>query len=142
MQNTFYPSPPDPISEGHEKLRQYRKYLRRLEKRLKDGSFWRYSLHKRRSLLKRVKRLWQQLQHLGIPLGKLAAASAMVAALAGGTTHAQTFTEISGASNPLNISFQGYWIGPSFADIDNDGDLDAFVSGVSVRDFRKQHQFL
>src|SRR6476661_8671554 len=38
-----------------------------------------------------------------------------------------TFTQISGTANPLNSVDVGYDSSPTFADIDSDGDLDAFV---------------
>jgi Ca2+-binding RTX toxin-like protein len=38
-----------------------------------------------------------------------------------------TFTQLSGTANPLNGVYVGYLSSPTFADIDSDGDLDAFV---------------
>jgi len=38
-----------------------------------------------------------------------------------------TFTQISGTANPLNSVDVGYDSSPTFADIDSDGDLDAFI---------------
>ncbi len=38
-----------------------------------------------------------------------------------------TFTEITGAANPLNGFDVGFFSTPTFADVDGDGDLDAFI---------------
>ncbi len=38
-----------------------------------------------------------------------------------------TFTEITGAANPFNGFDVGYFSSPTFADVDGDGDLDAFI---------------
>ncbi|MEG4633611.1 FG-GAP-like repeat-containing protein [Microcoleus sp. AR_TQ3_B6] len=42
-----------------------------------------------------------------------------------------TFTQLTGTANPLNSVNVGYSSSPTFADIDSDGDLDAFVGGSS-----------
>ncbi|MBL4760408.1 MAG: VCBS repeat-containing protein, partial [Mariprofundaceae bacterium] len=44
-----------------------------------------------------------------------------------GTAAAPTFTAIAGTGNPLNGVAVNSYATPTFADIDNDGDLDAFV---------------
>jgi large repetitive protein len=38
-----------------------------------------------------------------------------------------TFTELIGSANPFGSVDVGYRSAPTFADIDSDGDLDAFV---------------
>lgn len=44
-----------------------------------------------------------------------------------GTQAAPVFTEQTGADNPLNGVDTGYYSTPTFADIDGDGDFDAFI---------------
>ncbi|MEM7367688.1 MAG: lamin tail domain-containing protein [Bacteroidota bacterium] len=140
MKNTYSIPSNQTKSYQLEKRRRYYTYLKRLENRLKDGTFWRYSKRKQRSLIKRLKRLWQQLSQWGIPIGKLAATSALLSLLNLGTTQAQTlsFTEKIGIDNPLDTAFAGYWITPSFADIDGDGDLDAFVGEFNSNTYTNQ----
>lgn len=115
--------------ERDPKLRLYRKYLRRLERYVEDGSFWRFSIRKRKTLVNRLKRLWNQLMSWQVPLGKLAVGSALLAALGLGNTQAQTltFVEQTGIDNPIDSTFNGYFTTPGLVDIDGDGDLDAFV---------------
>ncbi|MBL4775509.1 MAG: VCBS repeat-containing protein [Mariprofundus sp.] len=57
---------------------------------------------------------------------------------ASGNGTAPTFVAIAGAGNPLNGFNVGSFATPSFADIDGDGDLDAFVgeNGGTVRFYR------
>ena len=44
-----------------------------------------------------------------------------------GTAASPTFTEVTGAANPLDGVDVGYHSAPAFVDIDNDGDFDAFI---------------
>ena len=55
-----------------------------------------------------------------------------------GSPTAPTFTPVTGTGNPLNAFDVGKYAAPTFADIDNDGDLDAFVGGYdgTVRFYR------
>ncbi|HHP7242329.1 MAG TPA: FG-GAP-like repeat-containing protein, partial [Cyclobacteriaceae bacterium] len=56
-------------STFHEAYQTYFKFYKRLQKSLKNGSFWRYSSKKRRMLFKRLKRYEQKLKRLRQKLG-------------------------------------------------------------------------
>ena len=49
-----------------------------------------------------------------------------------GTSNTPSFTPITGINNPFDGIDIGTFSAPNFVDIDNDGDLDAFVSGNSA----------
>lgn len=98
----------------------------RLEKAIATGRFLNMSRSKKQELLRRLNRYAKQ---LGTQL-KPAIAAAFVAAglFIASPASAQTYTEITGASNPLNgKNVSGTDSKPFFVDIDNDGDKDLFA---------------
>jgi len=110
------------------KLEQFNKLSQRLNRGIKNGTFYRLSSQKRNMLICRLKRLYNQL--LGfIPEFKLkhilAAAVALVLGLSTQTAHAQWFAPPQ--TNPFGLTSTYDLAFPSFVDIDSDGDFDAFV---------------
>jgi hypothetical protein len=98
----------------------------RLEKAIASGRFLSMSWSKKQELLRRLNRYAKQ---LGTQL-KPAIAAAFVAAglFIASSASAQTFSEITGGSNPLNgKNVSDTHSKPFFVDIDNDGDKDLFA---------------
>jgi hypothetical protein len=107
----------------------------RLEKAIETGRFFNMSRAKKLELFRRLHRYAKQ---LGTQL-KPAIAAAFVAAglLIGSSASAQTFTEVTGAGNPLNgKTVSDIHSKPCFVDIDNDGDKDLFA-GRSYSDIMR-----
>jgi Secretion system C-terminal sorting domain/FG-GAP-like repeat len=104
----------------------YEKALARLEKSIRSGQFARYTQQKRQQIWNRICRYARQ---LGIKIKASVAAACLAAGLSFATPASaqQTFTKQTGANNPFNGVDVGYVASPSFVDIDNDGDMDAFV---------------
>lgn len=111
------------------KLTQLNKLSKRLNRKIKDGSFFKLSSQKRQKIFKTIKRLHLQLQKL-LPqnLKHKLAASALVLSLFGfSSVQGQNFTPPQ--VNPFGLtSFNSAFSTPDFADLDSDGDLD-MVSG-------------
>ena len=115
-------------STRKQKLRQKLHLLsERLEKALKSGRFHLLSKRKQRQLLQRFNRYTKRLNatmSLGLRTAMLGAGLLLTTQQA----TAQTFTEQT--ANPDN-PFDGVNVGghsrPTFVDIDNDGDMDAFI---------------
>jgi len=112
------------IINAHNRLQA--KYLRlkqRIKVAIQDGRFYRYAIRKQRQLLQRLTRYSQQLLRRRQWL-----VPAAVVGLAFGSprlSYGQTFT--LQPNNPFELSDMVRNSSPSFADIDGDGDLDAFV---------------
>ena len=107
--------------------KQYGKLNQSIQKAMQTGRFYAYTQFKQQQLLSRLKRCSFQLKQLG-------AGVAVVGALAMATPavgqYPYLLTEQTGAANPLDgmITID---VKPEFVDIDNDGDLDLFVTGYS-----------
>ncbi|MEM9887142.1 MAG: FG-GAP-like repeat-containing protein [Bacteroidota bacterium] len=125
---------------------KYQAFKKRLDRYYKNGNFFRFSLHKQQQLLQRLQRYLQALQRLAAPAALFSASL-----LCSPTLEAQTFTEVTDTNSPfifiegidtdapLGLSAvrpgnAGYTV-PSLVDIDNDGDLDAFISNGSISYF-------
>jgi len=110
------------------KLAQFNKLSQRLNRGIKNGTFYRLSSQKRNMLICRLKRLYNQLLNF-IPEFKLkhilAAAAALVLSISAGTSYAQTFGAMQ--TNPFGLATVDTLARPVFVDIDGDGDFDAFV---------------
>ncbi|OQP63802.1 hypothetical protein A3860_22960 [Niastella vici] len=105
----------------------YAKALERLQNNLRTGRFASFTQQKKQEIWRRLCRYARQ---LGIEI-KASLAAACVAAGLCLTTPAQaqtiTFAQQTGASNPFNGVNLIYYSNPTFEDIDNDGDKDAFI---------------
>jgi hypothetical protein len=109
-------------------IEKWRKLQARLQRKLKDGTFYQLSHRKRHQLLQRLQRYARQLQRLGFSMKRLAIGSTLALSLVlTAPTQAQTFVEQTGMDNPFNGVNVGIQSTPALVDIDNDGDLDAFI---------------
>lgn len=116
------------------KRRQLREFLTRLNRMLKDGSFYRFSLTKRKFLIGRIKRLQRQ---LGLVLPELKVkhtltAATMVAGMgfanyAGAQEFDHPVTDPFGITIPSTID--AALADPALADLDDDGDQDLLLGG-------------
>jgi len=115
------------------KLKQFNRFSQGLNKMIKNGSFYRLSIQKRNSLLRRLKRLYNQLTAF-VPALKLkhilGAAAALLFSLGVGTTNGQSFGPVQ--TNPFGLTKISAYVDsrnakPHFVDIDGDGDLDLFA---------------
>jgi WD40 repeat protein len=107
----------------------YLKALARLQKNIRTGRFARYSQRKKWQIWNRLCRYARQ---LGIKIKAPVAAACLAAGLGFGTpAAAQTFTQQTGAANPLNSANVGGNATPAFVDIDGDGDKDVFVGNYN-----------
>ena len=103
--------------------KKYNTLYARTAKAIQNGKFITYTKAKRKALHERLQRYERRLKNWGV-------AVASVAALFGAPIAANgqiTFTQQTGSSNPFNGVDVGRYSAPSFADIDGDGDLDAFI---------------
>jgi hypothetical protein len=100
--------------------------LSRLQNSIRSGRFVTYTQQKKQQIWKRLCRYARQ---LGIKIKPALVAACIAAGLCiGSTASAQiTFTERTGAANPLNSVSVPFDAAPAFVDIDNDGDQDVFV---------------
>ena len=105
----------------------YAKALERLQKALRTGRFASFTQQKKQEIWRRFCRYARQ---LGIGIKAPLAAACMAAGLclaAPAQAQTITFADQTGASNPFNGVDVGYNSTPTFEDIDNDGDKDAFI---------------
>lgn len=103
----------------------YSKTLERLQKSLHNGSFASYSQQKKQQVWNRLCRYAKQ---LGIKIKSSLVAACLAAGLSFATpASAQTFVLRTGAANPFDGVDAGTSAAPTFVDIDNDGDKDAFI---------------
>ncbi len=104
----------------------YEKALVRLEKSIHSGQFARYTQQKKQQIWNRLCRYARQ---LGVRIKESVVAACIAAGLSLATPASaqQTFAQQTGANNPLNAVNVGYLSAPAFVDIDNDGDMDAFI---------------
>ena len=134
----------------HHLLREYRqayfkfqKFQKRLNKRVVDGSFYRFSARKRRMWLRRVERIREKLKSLlnSLKLAGAGAALATALSLTLGQANAQTFIE-SQNRNPLQIPIDDDEnTVPTFVDMDGDGDMDLVVGGYEEYGYETPFRF-
>ena len=104
---------------------KYDKAQQRLERAMTSGRFAQFTQRKKAQLLNRLSRYARQ---LGIGMKQsLVAAGIAAGLLLCNPAQAQTFAEQTGTANPLNGVDVGTYSAPTFEDIDNDGDKDAFI---------------
>ncbi|MEP6948918.1 MAG: T9SS type A sorting domain-containing protein [Ginsengibacter sp.] len=107
----------------------YLKALARLQKSIRTGRFTRYTQQKKWQIWNRLCRYARQ---LGIKIKAPVAAACLAAGLGFVTPlAAQTFTQQTGAANPLNSANTGGFSAPVFVDIDGDGDNDVFMGNYN-----------
>jgi len=115
---------------------KYHTLKTRLERAIQSGRFFRYTVHKQQQLLQRLQRYAQRL----LRWGKLTTGTALVGTglLVSEPLQGQ-FTEITTTASPFvfldvdpdapfGLETMSSQSKPAFADIDGDGDMDAFVS--------------
>ncbi|MCF6183130.1 MAG: VCBS repeat-containing protein [Bacteroidales bacterium] len=144
------------LREFRETGMKYKKLRKRLDKRIKSGSFYQLTKKKQRNLVYRVRKLYEKLLRLKNLLKLATAGATMSLMLTAGQADAQNFNgklpfkgdfktssaiktyesdlfvQMTGADNPFGGTnpFDGNIIAnadyATFVDIDNDGDFDAF----------------
>jgi len=145
------------LREFRETGTKYKKLRKRLDKKIKTGSFYQLTKSKQRSLVYRVRKLYEKLLRLKNLLKLATAGATMSLMLASGIADAQKiprkgffkqefkspsngvkayesdiFMQMTGSDNPFagTNPFEGniisYAYNAAYADIDNDGDLDVF----------------
>ncbi|MCF6366471.1 MAG: T9SS type A sorting domain-containing protein [Bacteroidales bacterium] len=144
------------LREFRETGVKYKKLRKRLDKRIKSGSFYQLTKKKQRSLVYRVRKLFEKLLRLKNLLKLATAGATMSLMLTAGQADAQNFNkklpfktdfktsvavkayesdmfvQMTGTDNPFGGTnpFSGNIIAnagyTNFIDIDNDGDLDVF----------------
>lgn len=111
----------------NKKLEQFLDYSGRLNKMLSDGRFKNLTGKKKFSLVKRLSRLYKQLEEY-YPSKALktamAGAAFLVLTLMSNNAEAQNFA--SPQTNPFGLVETSDYAFPELVDIDNDGDLDLF----------------
>ncbi|MEO7393338.1 MAG: VCBS repeat-containing protein, partial [Chitinophagaceae bacterium] len=109
----------------YQSLSNYTRALARLQKNIRSGQFLRYTQQKKWQIWNRLCRYARQ---LGIKIKAPVAAACLAAGLSFATpAAAQTFTQQTGAANPLNAVNVVSTSAPYLVDIDGDGDPDAFI---------------
>ena len=104
---------------------KYDKANQRLERAMTSGRFAQFMQRKKAQLLNRLSRYARQ---LGIGMKQsLVAAGIAAGLLLCNPAQAQTFTEQTLTANPFDGVDVGATSAPTFVDIDNDGDKDAFI---------------
>ncbi len=144
------------LREFRETGAKYKKLRKRLDKRIKNGSFYKLTKRKQRNLVYRVRKLYEKLLRLKNLLKLATAGAAMSLMLTTGQADAQNFhgklpfkgefksvsavktyesdlfIQMLGSNNPFSGTnpFESNIIEnagyANFVDIDNDGDLDVF----------------
>ena len=114
------------------KLRQFRYHAKQLKRLLANGEFARMAEARQQQIVQRLRRLYADLAGVisGTRLRRALAGLALVLA-AGAATPALGQTFGSPVVDPFNIDAVNDWSIPTLADIDNDGDLDLFVTGYN-----------
>lgn len=111
------------------RLRQFRFFIKKLNRQIQSGQFASLSKKKQQDLLQKASLMWQQLRQV-IPtfrLRKTVAKATFVLALGTGTAQAQMFAPP--VTNPFDLEAQPDFFVPDLVDIDDDGDLDWFAIG-------------
>ncbi|MCB0677330.1 MAG: VCBS repeat-containing protein, partial [Saprospiraceae bacterium] len=114
------------------KLRQFRYHAKQLKRLLANGEFARMAEARQQQIVQRLRRLYADLA--GVISGtrlRRALAGLALALAAGAATPALGQTFGSPVVDPFNIDAVNDWSIPTLADIDNDGDLDLFVTGYN-----------
>jgi hypothetical protein len=101
---------------------KYSTLYHRVSKAIQTGKFSTYTAAKKQSFYKRLKRYERRLKHWGI-----AVISTTTLFLSPIIATGQTFTAQTGTNNPFDGVDVGIESKPTFSDIDNDGDFDAFI---------------
>ena len=115
---------------------KYDKAQQRLERAMASGRFAQFTQRKKAQLLNRLSRYARQ---LGMGMKQSLVAAGIAAGLTLATPSvAQTFTVQIGAANPFNGVSVGSFSAPTFVDVDNDGDKDAFIgeSGGTIKYYK------
>ncbi|NJL77299.1 MAG: hypothetical protein HC892_22025, partial [Saprospiraceae bacterium] len=115
-------------SFSHRSKMLWQKFLklnRRLEQQIATGQFSKLNKKRQDTLLRKLRHCFQKAEQLGFVLRGAVVGSALSLALVN-TAQAQGFAAAS--TNPFGFTDTGGFSAPSFADLDGDGDLDAFVS--------------
>ncbi|MEL6717915.1 MAG: FG-GAP-like repeat-containing protein, partial [Bacteroidota bacterium] len=108
----------------HRLVRKYLKFKTRLEQQIQNGRFVQFTKRKQKELLHRLERYHQRLVHLAG-----ATAATTLGIFAPNLSQAQTFCD--DVKNPLEIFATQSRTAIEFADLDGDGDLDAFSGAKS-----------
>jgi hypothetical protein len=118
--------------------KQYNKLQSRINKAIKSGKFYSYTAYKQQQLKSRLQRYALQLRQLATGMAVCAALG--VAAPASAQLTVLPLLDRSNNNNPLDTFAKpnNHWHKIVFADLDNDGDFDAFqtrtylsVSGIT-----------
>lgn len=111
----------------HSTFKKYRKYKSRYDNNLSNGRFFELSNRRQIEIIDRLKKIFARLRQLKFQL-KLAAASGVISiALSTSPVQSQQlgpFIENEGANPIRSVSITGDNKKLTFADLDNDGDLD------------------
>jgi hypothetical protein len=99
----------------------------RIESAIKSDRFRTYTKRKQHQLLQRLQRYQNRLNIVLRPSLKAALLGAGLL-LSAATVQAQNFVAQTGTDNPFDGVDVGSFSSPTFVDIDNDGDMDAFIA--------------
>ena len=98
----------------------------RIEKAIKNGRFQKFTQKKQAKIIRRLQRYSKQL-NINLSLGLRTALVGAGLLLFSQASAQITFAEQTGANNPFDGVDIGDKSSPTFVDIDNDGDFDAFI---------------
>jgi hypothetical protein len=104
---------------------QYKKLNSRIQKSIKNGHFYQFSIFKQQQLLARLKRFSLQMKQ--VAAGVAICTALGLATPAVGQIQAWNLVEKTGAANPLDNLSSKVMNRSIFVDIDNDGDQDLFL---------------
>ena len=108
-------------------IKKYRKIYEQLSEIISSERLDEVSEKVLKHLLRKLSILYKRLKRL-LTLGKVSTAALTTAfILLTGNVSAQSFSEVTGSGNPFDGVDVGYYNTPAFADLDGDGDLDAFI---------------
>jgi hypothetical protein len=109
---------------------KWRKLHARILEQLKNGRFFELNRKKQHQILCRLYRYSQRLRRMGVAAKRLALGGLLAFMMTYATSaQAQTFVERFGTDNPFNDAALEVRPNCELADIDGDGDLDAFIGG-------------